>query len=699
MCIRDRDYPYAEADHIAKLVPEGPKMALAQALELSPELRELEGANERNRELFDVARRLEGLSRHASTHAAGIVIGREDLMNYVPLYRDPKTGSVSTQITMDHLEDCGLVKMDFLGLKTLTIVEKTCAMIRAQGTPIDITQIPDDDQATFSLLGEGKSTCVFQFESSGMQDILRRAKPASIDDLSDLNALYRPGPMENIDQYIDAKMGRKSIQYPLPELEPVLKETYGVITYQEQVMQIARLVAGYSLGQADILRKAMGKKKKEVMDEQKKRFIQGAIEKGYSKKVATRIFDLFVPFAGYGFNKCHSAPYSLVAYRTAYLKANHPAEFMAANLTSEIHNTDKLAQYMSEARSMGIKILPPDINLSEKEFTVKDGRIVYGLCGVKNVGSTAVDVILSEREVGGPFKGIHDLLERIDLKTVNRKVVESLILTGVLDSFGEGRATLFHNLPKILERAIRVKESRAFGQKSLFDGLQLPTPADEPLEKVEEWPTTELLKMERQNLGFYFSGHPLDQVARQIEECVNLSLTRLDSASPERSYTVIGVVKELKEIITRTGKKMAFAVLESYESDIELVVFPEPFEKFRPLLEQDRIVGVQGKLDKSRGDPKFLVDLVVEPNQLKPVRHSELHIRLSEELGEETNLYNLRDLIFDQPGECSLYLHVAGNNAGREWVIKASPAITVSADETCIHRMLSNPQVKEVWKE
>jgi DNA polymerase-3 subunit alpha len=693
------DYPYTEADRIAKLIPEGPKVTIAGALESNPELLELKEANEKNRELFEISQKLEGLARHASTHAAGIVIGREELTNYVPLYRDPKTGSISTQFTMDYLEDCGLVKMDFLGLKTLTIINKTCRMIQKREKDFDISKIKEDDLSAFSLLSEGKSTCVFQFESSGMKDILKRAKPGSIDDLSDLNALYRPGPMENIDQYIDCKTGKKAISYPLPQLEPILRETYGVITYQEQVMQIAREIAGYSLGQADILRKAMGKKKKEVMAEQKKKFIEGAEKKGYTKPVATQIFDLFVPFAGYGFNKCHSAPYSLLAYQTAYLKANYPAEFMAANLTSEIHNTDKLAQYMSETREMGIEILPPDINLSEKEFTVAEGKIVYGLCGVKNVGSAAVDIMLQERNRGGSFKSIHDFLERIDLKVANRKVVEALILTGVLDRFGQTRATLFHNLDRLLEMANRSKEHRAYGQESLFDIDQLHEMVKVDLQKMEEWPKMELLRFERQNLGFYFSGHPLDQFKKVIEEHTNLDLSRTDSYSGERTFTIVGVLKEVKEILTRTGKRMAFGALDDYVSSIELVIFPESFEKARELLEVDSIIAIRGKLDKSRGEPKLLVNEIMRPEELKAVEASSVHIRFTRDLGEETNLYELRDFIFDKPGECSLYLHLRGTDDREETIIRASPAISVSADQETIQKMMHYPNIAEVWRE
>jgi len=458
------DIPYAEADRIAKLIPFGPKMDLTRAMELEPELARISESGEVYRRLLETSLKLEGLARHASTHAAGIVIGRDELTSYVPLYRDPKTQIITTQYSMDYLEECGLVKMDFLGLKTLTLIRETLTLLSARGVELDITAIPEQDPATFRLLGQGRSTCVFQFESQGMQEVLKRAGPETISDLIALNALYRPGPMEYIDQFVDAKRGRTPIRYPLPELEPILKETYGVIVYQEQVMEIARQVAGFSLGEADILRRAMGKKKHEVMAKQKVKFLRGAAAKGYPTGVAEKIFELLVPFAGYGFNKSHAAAYSLLAYQTAYLKANHPAEFMAANLTNEITSTDKLAEYIAEARAMGLETLPPDSNLSDRNFTVQAGRIVYGLLGIKNVGTTAVERILEERSRSGPFTGLLDFLERLDLKVVNRKVVETLIACGVFDRLGENRATLAHNLDRLLEAVASSKESRRFGR-------------------------------------------------------------------------------------------------------------------------------------------------------------------------------------------------------------------------------------------
>jgi DNA polymerase-3 subunit alpha len=693
------DLPYAEADTIAKQVPMGPKVSLAEVLKQDPELGRIASRGEVYRQLMEASLKLEGLHRHASTHAAGIVIGRDELTGYVPLYRDPKTGVVSTQYSMDYLEDLGLVKMDFLGLKTLTVIKNTLALLRQRGVELDILRIPEDDPATFSLLGEGRSTCIFQFESQGMQDVLKKAKPESIPDLIALNALYRPGPMEFIDQFCESKSGRRPIVYPLAELEPILKETYGVIVYQEQVMEIARQVAGFSLGEADILRRAMGKKKPDVMAKQKIKFLKGAAAKGYDGKTAERIFELLVPFAGYGFNKSHAAAYSLLAYQTAYLKANYPAEFMAANLTNEINSTDKLSEYIGEARAMGIEILPPDINLSEPDFTVSGGSIVYGLRGIKNVGSAAVDQIVEERKARGAYAGFVEFLIRNDLKVVNRKVVETLVLCGVFDCFGDGRATLDHNLDRVLDLAGRIRESRRYGQTSLFDGLEEEQGPDVTLESVKEWPALELLNHERQNLGFYFSGHPLDKYEAVIRARVTLNLAQVEGASTDRLHTVVGIVKELKEITTKTGRRMAFAVLEDYSAAIELVIFSDVFERSRALLDGGRVLAVRGRLDRSRGPVKIKVEQLVEPEALEENGVRAIHVRMSNRGGDEEQFLRLRDCMVDSPGECPVFFHLPGENGQIEVVVKASPHIRVSAEQVMLQKFRESPLVEDVWSE
>ncbi|MEW5816365.1 MAG: DNA polymerase III subunit alpha, partial [Spirochaetota bacterium] len=614
------------------------------------------------------------------------------------LYKDPKTGSISTQFTMDLIEECGLVKMDFLGLKTLTLINNTVDLIKKGSIDFDIEKIPENDAPTFEMLGDGKSTCIFQFESIGMQGILKRAKPNKIEDLIALNALYRPGPMDNIDQFIDSKSGKKPIKYPLPELEPILRETYGVIVYQEQVMEIARVVAGYSLGQADILRRAMGKKKREVMARQKIDFVQGALKKGFSKKQAEDIFELLIPFAGYGFNKSHAAAYSLLAYKTAYLKANFPAEFMAANLTNEINSTEKLAEYISETRGMGIHILPPDINLSDKMFTVSNGKIVYGLKGIKNVGTTAVDEIIRVRKAGGPYKSIMDFFDRVDLKVVNKKAIESLIEAGLFDSISNGRAILFHNLERLLEFASHKKESKKYGQASLFQANEMEEFGEPELEYVEEWPPLELLRHEKINLGFYFSGHPLDKYRKIWEDPSILKLAHLERALKEKVYSLVGMVRNLREIQTKNGRRMVFALLEDFEGSAELIMFPDLWESVREKIAPEVVLGIRGKIDTAKGEPKIIVEELREPEELIKTEPAELHIRISGDQCSEDDLYHLRSFLFDHKGNCAVYLHIGRIKNTREVVIKASSQLCVSPEDNVIEELKNNPKIEKVWR-
>ena len=691
------DIPFAESNEIAKWIPEGHKMTLSRALEEEEKLRQLVQKGPIYQELIDTSLKLEGLSRHASTHAAGIVIGKSPLTDYVPLYRDPKTGAISTQYTMEQLEACGLVKMDFLGLKTLTLIENTVKLIRKRVPDFDIEKIPENDPATFKLLGEGKSACVFQFESQGMQSILKRAKPESIQDLIALNALYRPGPMQFIDQFIDAKWGRVPVQYPLPELEPVLKETYGVIVYQEQVMEIARIVGGYSLGQADILRRAMGKKKPEEMAKQKKSFIEGAIARGYSAKKADEIFELLVPFAGYGFNKSHAAAYSVLAYKTAYLKANFPAEFMAANLTNEINDTDKLAEYIGETRKMGIDILPPDINVSEKYFSVVNGKILYGLLGMKNMGTNAAEEILRARSGGGPFRSFLDFLDRVDLKIVNRKVLETGIQCGLFDSLYPNRATLLANLEGMVAFAEKKKESQSYGQASLFGASTEEFPEPQ-WEAAPDWPEREKLRFEREILGFYFSGHPLEPYRTAWEKSVTIDLEHPTRASKDTTHRLLGIIKNIRTVPTKTGKKMAFALLEDFAGSIELVIFTSVLEQYGHKLQEDAIVGVVGRIDLSRDRPSFIVEEVKEPDMLENKEISELHIALNGSLCNEEDFYQLRSFIIEHPGPCSVYLHFRDpGNGESERIIRASAQLKVSGKREIQLQLQELPGVEEVW--
>lgn len=690
------DLSYEEADAIAKLVPRELKMTLDLAIEQEPELASLPERGPVYAELIDVSRRLEGLHRHASTHAAGIVIGAGDLVEDVPLYRDPRTGSISTQYTMDQLEDCGLVKMDFLGLKTLTLIENTERLIRLREPEFSIRTIPENDKTTFTMLGEGKSKAIFQFESSGMQDVLKKARPNRIEDLIALNALYRPGPMQFIDQFVDAKNGRTDIRYPLPALESVLEETYGVIVYQEQVMEIARVVGGFSLGKADILRRAMGKKKEKEMNRMEQEFLAGAEAQGYSEKQAIEIFELLKPFAGYGFNKSHAAAYSILAYQTAYLKANYPVEFITANLTNEIHDPDTFADYLHEARQMGIVVRPPDVNRSEKYFSVMDGEIVYGLVGVKNVGTGAVDAILAARRTEGPFASLYDLLERIDTRTVNRKVIETLIQVGAFDGLGKTRATLLANIDIMIDAAGVSRENRLSGQASLFADASDSGEASLPIQEMPDWSAAIRLGYERELLGFYFSGHPLDDFREQWRERTTLNLSRLETLKPGDQYQLVGLLRSFRTISTKKGDQMAVGVLEDFNGEIEIVAFPEAYREHGEALQPNRVIGCIGTLDLRRDSFQFVIKEVRPLEELTEKDAAAVHIRIAREDMDEQKMYTFRGDLQEFSGGSEVILHFGEN--GNETVIRAGAQLRVSSRQESLSRLNEHPLVHEVWK-
>lgn len=699
---RSLDISFEEANSIAKLIPEDPKMILETAFEMEPRLRDL-AENEKYKDLFKIALRLENMHRHSSLHAAGIVIGKSQLMDFVPLYKDPKTGGVSTQYTMDYLENCGLVKMDFLGLKTLTLIKNTLDLLKARGVEIREEDIPDNDAKTFRMLGEGKSTSIFQFESSGMQNILKRAKPASIEDLIALNALYRPGPMDFIDKFIDSKNGKIPISYPHPSLEKYLKGTYGVIVYQEQVMQVAREVAGYSLGRADLLRRAMGKKKPEILAKERAPFIEGAVSRGYSAAQAEEIFDILTPFAGYGFNKSHAAAYSVVAYRTAFLKANHPAEFMAANLTNEINNTDKLTQYIGEARAMGLAIRPPDINYSQANFSVEANDIVYGLLGIKGVGEGVAEAIVEERKNGGAFLSFVDFLARLSGAGLNKKILESLIHAGCFDSLACRRKELMFNLERAIDWVSAKIDHESSRQQSLFDTDDETVFPPLVMEPCEEYSRQEMLDFEKSLLGFYFTGHPMDDYKTLWERSSTIDLAHPERASQDREYVLVAMLTEFREVITKTGKKMAFGLLEDYAGSIEIVLFPDSLEQLREQLSADRVYCLKGSFDASRGKPCIQVKELLDPGSLREKSYRELHIRMESpiEAGgyDEQNLTSLRDLIYSLHGQCSLFFHIPLQEGRKEALLKAGAHITCSALDRDLENLKSHPLVSDVWRD
>jgi len=615
-----------DSDMITKLIPKDPKITLEKAIKEEPRLRELM-QDPRFTELFSLAKKLEGLHRHASIHAAGIIIGKLPLTDLVPLYQERddskkgKTGGIATQYSMKYLEQCGLVKMDFLGLKTLDVIKHTENLIRRRGGKygnFSIENIPENDKKTFKMLGEGNSFEIFQFESEGMQNILRQTKPTTLEDLIALNAMYRPGPMQNIPRFVECKNGRAAIEYPDPSLEGILKETYGVIVYQEQVMEVARIIAGYSIGQADILRRAMGKKEKEIIDREKKPFIEGALLRGFSKEKAGAIYDNLVPFADYGFNKSHAAAYAIIAYQTAYLKANFPAEFMAANLTNEIRSTDKdkLSKCIEEAKKMGLKIDPPDVNKSDKMFSVADGRIIFGFLGIKGVGDAPSEEIVRGRQEQ-PYKSFMDFLDRVNIKTVGKKVIELLVKTGAFDNFGIGRETLEGNLEKAVEYAARKKEDLKLGQASLFDDTSEKEIQGFIFTDFSPVSRAERLNMEKQLIGFYFSGHPMDEYREIWKEAVNVDLGKLD-ASVAGNCILVGIIRNIKTITTSKGGRMSFAALADYNGEIEVTFFSGVWERIYNVIKEETVVILKGKIDyqKDRDKYSFIAENIINRHEI-----------------------------------------------------------------------------------
>ena len=690
------DIPYEESNKICSLIPEDPKMTLQKAFEAEPRLKEIEDKGGVYAELFDTARRLEGLNRHSSLHAAGVVIGREPLDKYVPLYADPKTGAISTQYTMLQIEECGLVKMDFLGLKTLTLIKHTVELIRKKIPDFDINKIDDTDKKTFDMLDKGDSKCVFQFESDGMANILKREHPTTIEELVALNALYRPGPMQFIDQYIDSKLGRREIEYPDPCLKDVLEETYGVIVYQEQVMKVAQIIAGYTLGQADILRRIMGKKKKEALAAELVKFKAGAVKNGFTEEHAEEIFHILEPFAGYGFNKSHAVAYSVVAYQTAYLKANFPAEFLAANLTNEMGNPAKFSEYLNLAPKYGLKILPPSINKSDKHFNVSDGDIIYGLAGIKGVGEGVVEQIVKEREANGPYKSFMDFLSRQADGVVNSKTLESLIKAGAFSDLGTDGATLLANLDEAMKFDKTSREATAYGQLSLF-GDDTEAFGEFEMRQVEPFSLVEKLQMEKEYLGFYISGHPLDTYAEQIAACVRTDLSDPNTITLGAETSLIALVTSDRMVVTqKTKDKMGIYTLQTKEGEVDAVAFPSTYEVIRDRIEKDHVYGFRGTFGKRDAESKlsFHISEVCSPYELKPEAVNLMHIVLQPHAVEMENLKALSRKLRDNEGFVQVAMSIKGI-PGEE--LKAAGTYSVEYSTRLVEELKDMDMVSRVW--
>jgi len=660
------DMGFADVEKITKLIPTQPlNIKIKDARKMEPQIDEIAAKDPRFKEVLDVAQRLEGMARNASVHAAGVVISPAPLRELVPLYKTNKE-EIVTEYDMVGLEKLDLLKMDFLGLTTLTIIEDALKLIRKhQGIELRVEDIPLDDALTYKeVFSKALTSGIFQFESPGMRDILRRYQPDRLDDLIALNALYRPGPMDMIDDFIERKHGRMEVAYDFPELKPILEESFGVIVYQEQVMQISNRLGGYSLGEADLLRRAMGKKKVEEMAKQRERFISGAKAKGHSsQKKVEKIFDQMAKFAGYGFNKSHSAAYSYLAYVTAYLKTHYPLEFMSALLTSETGNTDKVVKYINECREMGIKVLQPDVNLSGFTFTpVHEAKgIRFGLGAIKNVGYAAVESIEKARAEGEAFGSIYDFCERVDLSAVNRRMIESFIKAGAMDSLSGTRAQLLAALDNAMESGARAWRDRANGQSGLFaDIMQNAPPEEHPLPKVADWTSHEKLSGEKAMLGFYITGHPLDQYIDKVKELATHTTSNLEGLSKSTEVALCGILTGITNKRNKEGKMWAAFQLEDLEGAVDAMVFSTQFERLAPALQEDKAMLVRGLvLPEESGPPKISVQDIIPLENARVNLPSLISIKVPlNGSGEAKRAAALHELFGRKPGETEVRLRL-----------------------------------------
>jgi DNA polymerase-3 subunit alpha len=654
---------YGDVDRIAKLVPTVLNITLKEALEQEPRLQELYDKDPVVKQLLDIALDLEGLTRHASTHAAGVVVTPEPLSEYLPLYTDPKSGGQVTQFPMKFVEKIGLVKFDFLGLKTLTVIANAVRLIHEGKNPdFDLKLIGDDDPDTYRLLSAGETTGVFQLESSGMKELLTKLKPSCFEDIIAVCALYRPGPLGSgmVDDFILRKHGKKDITYDFPQLEPILKDTYGVIVYQEQVMLIAQVLARYSLGGADLLRRAMGKKKPEEMAKQKEIFMAGAKENDLDLKKAEAVFDLMEKFAAYGFNKSHSAAYALVAYHTAYLKTHYPVEFMAALLTEDMENTDKVIKNINEVRSMGIEVLPPDINASSSSFTVHDNAIRFGLGAVKGVGSAAIEAILEVR-TEQPFASLHDFCERVDLRKVNKKVIEALIKCGAFDTLDGHRAQYLAVLEEAMEIGQKVQREKAEGQASLFDTGEIVSQRGTTygeLPPMEEWSDKVKLGFEKEALGFYITGHPLGRYQEVIRRFANCTTAELPERSDKEEVRLCGMVSAIRDLMTKKGERMAFVTLEDLTGFVEMVVFPEVYRSAADFLHDDQPLLVTGTVEVSEENRKLMPKEILPLQEVSRKETKRVHFRFQVPGLVDDLLHRLKEIILRHRGSCPVLMHL-----------------------------------------
>jgi DNA polymerase-3 subunit alpha len=660
--------PLQTVESITKQIPTilGKVMPIREALDTLPDLKQYkESTDPKIQQMFDVAQVLEGMNRNAGMHAAGVVIAPEPLVNFVPMYKTPST-ELMTQFTMKDLEEAGLLKMDFLGLRTLTVIENTLEVIaKNHGVTLDLDSIPENDQLTFELFGKGQTVAVFQFESSGMQDWLRKLRPNSISDLTAMNALYRPGPMENIGDFIKRKHGQAKIEYLHPKMESILKETYGVIVYQEQVMRIASEIGGFTLAKSDLMRRAMGKKDKKIMDTLKTEFIEGAQKtSALSERRAGEVFDLIEKFASYGFNKSHSVAYSIVAYQTAYLKAHYPAEYMAATLTSEINNTDKIVMFIDDCRKQNIQVLPPDVNESDKDFTVTKDGIRFGLAAIKNVGVNAVETIVKARNEKGRFTGLYDFCMKVDLHTVNKKTIEGLVLSGAFDSITKNRAQLFKSVEHMITAASTAQVHEERGQDSLFggDSQSVTTVSMTPqLPNVPSWSESETLANEKAVLGFYVSGHPLLKFEKEINAFATIHLGDVEGLK-NGEVKAGGIITSIKKKIDKKGNTMAFITIEDFTGKAECVVFSSIYKKCEDLIREESMILIKGKGEVNGEVIKIIVDEIMPMDAVREKFAKKLFFLLNADDVQEKTMIQLKELLERNKGNCNCYFNVVGKD-------------------------------------
>ena len=689
------EVPLPAVDRIAKLVPDEMKITLKKAIDKEPLLREAM-KEDSIRELLTVAQTLEGLSRHKSIHAAGVVVSPKPMVEYLPVCVGPNK-EVLTQYDMKYTEMTGLIKFDFLGLKTLTVIDRALKLIKQDiGIEVDLAKIPMDDAKTYDLLCKGDSLGVFQLESDGMRELLVKMEPEQFSDMIALVALYRPGPLDSgmVDTFVETKHGRQPAEYPLPQIKDVLEETYGVIVYQEQVMKIANILAGYSLGDADILRRAMGKKIPEVMEEERGKFMAGAKKLQVPEDKAKYIFDLMAKFAGYGFNKSHSAAYALIAYQTAYLKAHYPSQFLAALLSCDVDNTDKVVKYINECKQMGIAVLPPDLNESFDDFTVINDRIRFGMAAVKNVGGAALESIIEEREKNGMYKSLGDFCSRIDSGRVNRKVIESLIKAGAFDSMGGRRTQYMEVLDQALDQAKAVQRDRLSGQMNLF-ALAQPTDQEETgneleLPDIPDWPELQKLAYEKETVGFFLTGHPLESVVDDIKRIVDTDIDKLDDWHDGGAVRIGGLIQQVKNHKSRKGDPMAFTVLEDMSSSVEVVVFPSTYADCSHLLGGEEPLIVLGTVQQGERGAKIIAQSIDRlPDAL--VKYTEkTSILLQAKSTSRQHMEQLKEMLYTFHGKVPLHLTLHFDGRGevdieilKDLAIRPTPDFFQSVSSLC----------------